>query len=249
MTIEFHCPACDKLLSTTDERAGWMASCPGCREPVTVPHKSIDPSIAETLDYVPKSRSGADGERQFDKSTASAGQSCPMCGATLDAAAIRCGQCGENLSAQGDPLAKRDFEYASFGRRLVAYLIDYFIAALIPNVALGVLFDVGQFAGNIDDPFDDGIWLGSTAAGILIDWIYHAVMESSSRQATVGKMTMGLIVTDTEGQRISFGRATGRYFAKFLSGMMCCAGYIMAAFTERKQALHDLICGTLVLRA
>jgi uncharacterized RDD family membrane protein YckC len=74
-------------------------------------------------------------------------------------------------------------------------------------------------------------------------------MESSVRQATFGKSVMSLRVTDDGGQRISFGRATGRFFAKIVSGMVpLLIGYIMAAFTEKKQALHDLIAGTLVLR-
>ena len=73
-------------------------------------------------------------------------------------------------------------------------------------------------------------------------------MESSSRQATVGKMALGLKVTDLEGRRISFARASGRHFAKYISGMILLIGYIMAGFTERKQALHDMIAGTLVQR-
>jgi uncharacterized RDD family membrane protein YckC len=74
-------------------------------------------------------------------------------------------------------------------------------------------------------------------------------LESSKWQATVGKSVMNLRVTNLEGRRISFGHATGRFFAKIVSSLIPLAiGYIMAAFTERKQALHDLIAGTLVLK-
>ena len=74
-------------------------------------------------------------------------------------------------------------------------------------------------------------------------------MESSARQATYGKSAMSPRVTNLDGQRISFGHATGRFFAKIVSGMIPFAiGFLMAAFTERKQALHDLIAGTLVLK-
>ena len=73
-------------------------------------------------------------------------------------------------------------------------------------------------------------------------------MESSSLQATLGKMIFGMKVTDLNGNRISFARATGRHFAKYLSSMILFIGYIMAGFTERKQALHDMIAGTLVIR-
>src|SRR2546428_774442 len=70
----------------------------------------------------------------------------------------------------------------------------------------------------------------------------------SPRLATVGKMVFGLKVTNLEGHRISFARATGRHFAKLISAMILLIGYIMAGFSERKQALHDMIAGTLVVR-
>ncbi len=72
-------------------------------------------------------------------------------------------------------------------------------------------------------------------------------MESSSKQATLGKMALGIIVTDVNGERIGFGRATGRFFGKIVSGMIFYIGYIMAGFTDRKQALHDMMAGTLVV--
>lgn len=72
-------------------------------------------------------------------------------------------------------------------------------------------------------------------------------MESSPTQATLGKMTLGIIVTDTEGKRVSFGRATGRHWAKIISGLILFIGYFMAAFTSRKQALHDIIADCLVV--
>lgn len=81
---------------------------------------------------------------------------------------------------------------------------------------------------------------------IVIAWLYFALMESSKLQATIGKMVVGAMVTDLEGNRISFGRATGRYFGKILSGIILLIGYIMAGFTEKKQALHDMLAGTLV---
>jgi uncharacterized RDD family membrane protein YckC len=80
--------------------------------------------------------------------------------------------------------------------------------------------------------------------GGLVNWIYEAGMESS----TLGKMALGLKVTDIWGKRISFARATGRHFAKYLSGAILMIGYIMAGFTARKQALHDILAETLVPR-
>lgn len=78
-------------------------------------------------------------------------------------------------------------------------------------------------------------------------WLYFALMESSAYQGTLGKMALGIRVTDLDGGQIDFGRATGRYFAKILSFITLMIGYIMAAFTGKKQALHDIIAGTVVL--
>jgi len=83
----------------------------------------------------------------------------------------------------------------------------------------------------------------------LIEWLYFAGFESSSWQATPGKKVLNLVVTNLTGTRISFGRATGRYFSKWVSELIPLAiGYILAGITERKQALHDMIASTLVLR-
>jgi len=79
-------------------------------------------------------------------------------------------------------------------------------------------------------------------------WLYYTLMESSSRQATVGKLALGMIVTDLDGNRISFGRANGRFWGKILSGLTLYIGFILAGFTERKQALHDMLAGCLVVK-
>ena len=121
-------------------------------------------------------------------------------------------------------------EYAGFWKRFVAYLIDV--------ILLGV---VGAIINQIFDQNVAGL------VATLVGWAYFAGMESSTRQATLGKSVMGMVVTDISGNRISFLRATGRYFAKYLSALILFIGYIMAAFTARKQALHDMLAGTLVL--
>jgi len=87
----------------------------------------------------------------------------------------------------------------------------------------------------------------SMLAVVIAGWLYFALMESSARGATLGKMALGLRVTTLGGDRIGFGRATGRYFGKILSSIFF-IGYIMAAFTARKQALHDMMAGCLVIR-
>jgi uncharacterized RDD family membrane protein YckC len=83
---------------------------------------------------------------------------------------------------------------------------------------------------------------------LVVSWLYFALLESSARGATVGKMVLGLRVVDGQGNRISFLRATGRFFAKILSGMILFIGFLMVAFTERKRGLHDIIADTLVVK-
>ena len=80
------------------------------------------------------------------------------------------------------------------------------------------------------------------------EWLYFSLLESSANQATVGKIVCGLKVTDLDGRRISFGRATARYFAKILSGLILLIGFAMVGWTTQKRGLHDFIAGTLVLR-
>lgn len=84
---------------------------------------------------------------------------------------------------------------------------------------------------------------------VLLPWLYFAVQESSANMATVGKKIIGIKVTDMHGQRLTFLNATGRHFGKMLSGLILYIGYIMAGFTEKKQALHDMMAGCLVVKS
>lgn len=120
--------------------------------------------------------------------------------------------------------------YAGFWKRFFAYLID--------AILLGII------GGILTSQMDE---TASSSVTTIIGWLYFAGMESSSRQATLGKSLLGIYVTDVDGNQISFLRATGRYFAKILSAIILLIGFIMAAFTARKQALHDMIASTLVL--
>jgi uncharacterized RDD family membrane protein YckC len=142
--------------------------------------------------------------------------------------------------------------YGGFWIRFVAAVIDWILVQLVVFPVAAVLGAMIGLAGGAVDMPGFGIHMVSFiitgTIGLLGNWIYEAAMESSSKQATVGKMALGLKVTDLEGRRISFGRATGRHFAKLISGMIFLIGYIMAGFTQRKQALHDMIAGTLVQR-
>ena len=81
-----------------------------------------------------------------------------------------------------------------------------------------------------------------------LSWLYFTIMESSKLQATLGKKICNLVVTDISGNRITFLRANARFWSKFISGAILCIGYIMAAFTEKHQALHDMVADTLVVK-
>lgn len=133
--------------------------------------------------------------------------------------------------------------YAGFWIRLGAYLIDFVIIVAV-SAALGAAFGL-SFIEESQNPEYGIIDLISLLAGIA----YFAGFESSQMQGTPGKRALGLVVTDVNGNRISFLRALGRYFGKIISAIILFIGFIMVAFTERKQGLHDMIASTLVLRA
>jgi uncharacterized RDD family membrane protein YckC len=142
--------------------------------------------------------------------------------------------------------------YGGFWIRVVAAIIDAIILRVVV-APVGIIFGGLGLAGRMMTgvPHIALHLLGSGITIILLvfgSWLYEAFMESSSYQATLGKMIFGMKVTDLNGNRISFERATGRHFAKWLSAMILCIGYIMVGFTERKQGLHDLLAGTLVRR-
>jgi uncharacterized RDD family membrane protein YckC len=148
------------------------------------------------------------------------------------------------------PPAVRPY-YAGFWKRFAAYFIDEIILSFIGvmmMLVVAVIVGVPMGLSNVDEDIMAPLvmmYFGITE--LLLSWLYHTVLESSGRQATLGKMAMGIVVTDMEGRRISFGRANGRFWSKILSGLFLSIGYIIAGFTERKQALHDLIAATLVV--
>lgn len=154
--------------------------------------------------------------------------------------------------------------YAGFWLRLVAYIIDSILLLLGLGVCVGLVAAVlgaGFFrnlshlgdevngAPNVFGPIFVLAILGFMFVFIAATWLYYGWFESSEHQGTPGKMALGLIVTDTEGRRVTFARASGRYFSKIITGLIpFFIGYIMAGFTQRKQALHDMIASCLVLR-
>jgi uncharacterized RDD family membrane protein YckC len=154
-------------------------------------------------------------------------------------------------------------QYAGFWLRFVAAIIDGIILGVVQWLIilpiLGVMgIGMASEFQNIQ-PGNEAESL-SMVAGLMavmglaqlfffvLQTLYFSFMESSNLQASVGKLALGLKVTDTNDAKLSFGKALIRNVSKFISMMTMFIGYIIAGFTEKKQALHDLIGGTLVVR-
>ena len=157
------------------------------------------------------------------------------------------------------PVYYTGVHYAGFWLRFVAYLIDSLLASvafvilLIPILVFsGVMPAIGRISRG-EDPADVFALISSILVAVALSlagvWLYYALLESSSWQGTVGKKALNLKVTDMAGNPITFGRASGRFFAKFITNLIPLSiGYILAGFTEKKQAIHDMIASCLVLR-
>jgi uncharacterized RDD family membrane protein YckC len=153
-------------------------------------------------------------------------------------------------------------DHAGFWKRVAAYIIDA-IVLYIPNLLImkamgGDAAQETMKQAMLAAPGDPHAMLAAyehyfTTMGTamlitaVITWLYFALLESSPWQATLGKLALAMRVTDLDGHRISFPRALGRYLAKFLSTIILCIGFLMVGWTRRKQGLHDMIAGTLVL--
>lgn len=139
--------------------------------------------------------------------------------------------------------------YAGFWRRVAAFLIDTILLSFIVIAIIVVLwFALGSTNISNEEKLSV-LQVINFVVSVAMNIGYFAVMESSASQATLGKMALGIKVTDLNGRRITLGRAVGRAFGKMLSWIICYIGLIMAGFTERKQGLHDMLASTLVLKA
>ena len=169
-----------------------------------------------------------------------------------------------NVGVAGYSAGRGQFVYGDFWARLIAYVLDGIIIGVVFVPLALILFAVMGAAAHLHDLEDlqrhgspDPAFVVAiislvatfAIASLLLSWLYHAYFESSSWQGTPGKKVMNIYITDLNGHPITFWHATGRLLAKIISGMIpLFLGYIMAAFTERRQALHDMIAGTLVLK-
>jgi len=202
---------------------------------------------------------------------------CSKCGAQNFATAQSCQKCGGGLSVGLTPMpstatapayaaapavayaAVPTARYGGFWMRLLAHLIDHVILGVVAAplffiLVLPAIVRVINDAERNQEPSPELVVAIVSSIFIYIllafvgQWLYEALLTSSSWQGTVGKRVLQLKVTDEVGNRIGFGRATGRFFAKILSSMFCCVGFIMVGLTDRKRGLHDMLAGTLVRR-
>jgi uncharacterized RDD family membrane protein YckC len=192
---------------------------------------------------------------------------CSRCGQSIPAGGSFCQNCGTSLQPSAAPAADLSVgsavpvvavvnPYGGFWIRFVAYILDRIIVGIL-MAPVFIIFGLHMATQFHQIPPNDTVdifpvfrfvWVIALIA-VGVQWLYEALLTSSTWQATIGKRALGLKVTDELGNRISFERATGRYFAKFISNFTFCIGYIMAGFTARKQALHDMIAGTLVMKS
>jgi uncharacterized RDD family membrane protein YckC len=178
---------------------------------------------------------------------------CASCGGFHAADAAYCPFCG---AAVGD--TPRPAVYAGFWRRAGSFVLDTLVIQIPAGVLTDLLGGSGASSTTSTNPLT-----GQTSAhfhieplrfaltslfGFVVAWLYYALLQSSSWQATVGQRAVGVHVTDLDGKRISFARASGREFASILSGLIFGIGYLMIIWTRRKQALHDMLANTLVVR-
>ena len=177
---------------------------------------------------------------------------CSKCGVQNPDDAKFCSGCGSQLGTGLVVSEEPPTYYAGFWRRFVATLIDSIISGIAGFIIAEIYaFMIGAYLGAMGMEINAIL---ATAAGfgyilgLVLSWLYFTLFESSSKQATLGKMALGIVVTDLSGNRISFGRANVRYWGKIVSTIILLIGFIMAGFTQKKQALHDIMAATLVVK-
>lgn len=142
-------------------------------------------------------------------------------------------------------IISEETQFGGFWRRFAAVIIDFF-AMVIPILLVSTLLRASIFF--VTDINLSLLNFIESIVTIFMWWLYYSFFHSSSWQATLGKRALGLKVVDLDGNRLSFVRASGRFFAKYLSALTFCIGYMMAGWTRRKRCLHDMIAKTYVIR-
>ena len=142
----------------------------------------------------------------------------------------------DDLSYLNKSGKESDYVYVGFWRRVLALFIDWIILAVVLNL---ITFFTSSL---IFLSFYEGYYVL-----LLLIYLYFPLMESSKYQATIGKKIVGAKVIDKNGERLGFFHALGRFLLKIISYIILLIGFIMIAFTEKKQGLHDIIASTYVV--
>lgn len=197
---------------------------------------------------------------------------CRRCGAQISEDSAYCSSCGQATDERADETANDQLAtntapqissgkphpaaapvaYAGFWLRAFAWIIDMLVLGIVVGILIlnPLLPRAGISPDNVRAMFNSNNpqVLAINLLVLMAEWCYFALLESSAWQASLGKKALGLYVTDLRGNRLSFARASGRYFGMILSTLSLGIGYAMAGFTPKKQALHDLIAGCLVFK-
>ena len=184
-------------------------------------------------------------------------RTCPMCGLRIPSSAEKCESCGEDfadsdsrINVKSGPSGSRHMLYAGFLQRFLALCVDF----VLIGTPLAVLIVTVISTMHLEFP---GLFSRTTnfipfgpyrVILFVVAWPYFALMESSERRATLGKRLLGLVVVDRRGERVSFIRASVRYFCRVPAEVLCLIGYVMSIFTDKRQGLHDLVSGCLIVR-
>ncbi|MHC4620418.1 MAG: RDD family protein [Planctomycetota bacterium] len=270
--ITFSCEACGERIVVSEEYAGKKGRCGTCGGVNVVPDVSEEPTGAEDGSPLrrprPTSRAQTAEEDNQAYKLAAKSNECPHCRGEVPRTAKKCPHCGvvlAGVAAHAPAVAAEvsgyggyeaapayEFYYAGFWRRFAAAFVDSLIL-VIGGFMVGIVFGfmlgfilgaMGKDLGTIQSVCR----LAGNILGWILNWLYFALFECSAKQATLGKMALGIVVTDMDGKRISFGRASGRFWGKIISALTFGIGFIMAGFTARKQALHDIMASCLVVK-
>ncbi len=178
---------------------------------------------------------------------------CPSCGASNVDHSRTCALCGKPLPAlpgggiPAMPSAATPNVYAGFWQRAGAYVIDLLVVVVglfVFSFALGIVLAI--VGTNVPS---EALLVDIVGIGLVLGiFLYYTLLESSARQATLGKLALDIKITSLTGERITFARAAGRFLARLVTSLTYGIGYLVMLFTKRRQTLHDLIAGTLVVQ-
>jgi uncharacterized RDD family membrane protein YckC len=284
--IRFSCK-CGKKIAVDEKHAGKRGKCPLCREIVIIPqHDSTESPDKNTSNSGSESLRNSKIEQDAETTpTPKATKDCPYCGEEIFEVALKCKHCGEFLSKTTNSTGSSDSRenrlnitpnliasckkripnYAGLWLRFCAYFVDFCILLAIVGCSSFILF----FLFGTPENGSESIFIIITI--ILITWLYNASFQSSEKQGTPGKILLGIKITDLNGNRISFGRATARYLLEYgygnaivfifglyvdlkepgyalICSIILLANYLILLFNEKKQCLHDMISGCLVIK-